>query len=142
VVTIGVACVSGSVSTAHPSTAALASAINRKIASQPKAVSRMPPTIGASIGAITMAVVTSPIMPAARSRSSKSRMMARPITMPVEAPAACTMRAAISAPIEAANSAPNEATTDSASPASTTGRRPKRSDKGPSTSCALARLKG
>ena len=40
-----------------------------KIASQPKAVSRMPPINGAIIGAITMAVVTSPIMAAARSRS-------------------------------------------------------------------------
>jgi len=62
--------------------------MNRKIASQPKAVSRMPPISGDTIGAITIAVVTSPIMPAARSRSYRSRMMARPMTMPVDAPAA------------------------------------------------------
>jgi hypothetical protein len=64
-------------------------------------------------------------------------MMARPITMPVEAPTACTMRAAISAPIEEVAMATSEAST---SPASTTGRRPKRSDSGPSRSWAKATL--
>jgi hypothetical protein len=43
--------------------------MNRKIASQPKAVSRIPPISGETIGAITIAVVTRPIMAAARSRS-------------------------------------------------------------------------
>ena len=100
----------------------------------------MPPISGATIGAITMAVVTSPIIEAARSRSKRSRMMARPITMPVEAPTACTKRATISAPIEEAAIAASEATTLRLRPASTTGRRPKRSDSGPSTSCAVARL--
>ena len=38
-------------------------------------------------------------------------MMARPITMPVEAPIACTTRAPISAPIEEAAMAASEATT-------------------------------
>ena len=61
--------VSGSTSAAHSSTAALNAAMNKKIASQPKAVSRMPPISGEIIGAITMAVVTRPIMAAARSRS-------------------------------------------------------------------------
>ena len=61
--------VSGSTNTAHSSTTPLNAAMNRKIASQPKAVSRMPPISGAIIGAITMAVVTRPIMAAARSRS-------------------------------------------------------------------------
>ena len=60
--------------------------------------------------------------------------------MPVDAPAAWMMRAAISAPIDEAAMAANDATTDSASPTSTTGRRPKRSDSGPSTSWAQARL--
>jgi hypothetical protein len=61
--------VSGSTSTAHSSTTPLNAAMNRKIACQPKAVSRMPPISGETIGAITMAVVTRPIMAAARSRS-------------------------------------------------------------------------
>jgi hypothetical protein len=47
----------------------LNSARNKKIASQPKAVSRIPPFIGATMGATTMAVVTWPIMAAARLRS-------------------------------------------------------------------------
>jgi hypothetical protein len=68
-------------------------------------------------------------------------MMARPITTPVEAPIACTMRTAISALIEDAVVATSDATTASANPPSTTGRRPKRSDRGPSSSCALARLR-
>ena len=67
-------------------------------------------------------------------------MMARPITMPVEAPTACNVRTAISAPIEEAASAASAATTASDRPASTTGRRPKRSDSGPSSNCAVARL--
>ena len=67
-------------------------------------------------------------------------MMARPITMPVEAPIACTTRAPISAPIEEAAMAASEAMTLSVSPASITGRRPKRSDSGPSSSWAVARL--
>jgi len=67
-------------------------------------------------------------------------MMARPMTMPVEAPIACMTRAMISAPIEDAAMAASEATTLSVSPASTTGRRPKRSDSGPSSNCAAARL--
>ena len=68
-------------------------------------------------------------------------MMARPMTMPVEAPTAWITRAPISAPIEEAAMAASEATTLSVSPASTTGRRPKRSDNGPSSNCAAARLK-
>ena len=65
-------------------------------------------------------------------------MMARPITMPAVAPNACTVRATIRPVIEVAASAAKLATTVSASPASITGRRPKRSDSGPSTSCEIA----
>ena len=67
--------------------------------------------------------------------------MARPMTMPAAAPTACTMRVTISASIDVAAKAASEASMFSVSPASTTGRRPKRSDSGPSTSCALARLR-
>ena len=115
-------------------------AMARKIACQPNAVSSRPPTNGATIGATTIAVVTSPITAAARSRSYRSRMMARQMTMPPEAPTACTTRAKISQPIELAQIAATDATTLSASPASITGRRPKRSDNGPRKSCAVARL--
>ena len=51
-----------------------------------------------TIGATTITVATRPIIDAARSRSNRSRMMARPTTMPVEAPSACSMRAAIRLP--------------------------------------------
>ncbi len=40
-----------------------------KIACQPNAVSSMPPINGAIIGATTIAIVTQPIIEAARSRS-------------------------------------------------------------------------
>ena len=66
---IAAACVSGSASTAPIKVAALTRPTNAKIASQPSAVSRNPPIIGASIGATTVAVVTQPIIAAAWSRS-------------------------------------------------------------------------
>ena len=66
-------------------------------------------------------------------------MMARPMDCPVEAPSDCTTRAAIRPAMPAAKIAAVLATLASASPASTTGRRPKRSDSGPNTSCATAR---
>ena len=65
-------------------------------------------------------------------------MMARPITSPVEAPSACRPRAAISPPMLDIAIA---STLDKAvivRPTITTGRRPKRSDSGPSTSCDTA----
>ena len=68
-----------------------------KIDSQPNTVSSRPPISGPNVGATTITVATSPIIEAARSRSNRSRMMARPTTMPAEAPSACRMRATISA---------------------------------------------
>jgi hypothetical protein len=61
--------VSGSISVAQASTAQLNAVTRMKIASQPKAVSRMPPTSGLSIGITTTAEVTRPSTEAARSRS-------------------------------------------------------------------------
>ena len=91
----------------------------------------MPPISGATMGATTMTVATSPIIEAARSRANRSRMIARPMTTPVEAPSACRMRNAISpVMVDAAIEATLD-TTVSARPARTTGRRPKRSDSGP-----------
>ena len=51
-------------------------------------------------------------------------MMARPITMPLEAPVACRMRAAIKAWIEPAAIAAIDANTLIVRPTSATGRRP------------------
>jgi hypothetical protein len=125
---------------AQTSTAALNVAIQMKIACQPKLVTSTPPRAGATIGATTIAVVMRPSIAAERSRSNRSRMIARPITMPADAPTACSMRAAISSVIELAAMAATDAPTLSARPASSTGRRPKRSESGPSSSCAPARL--
>ena len=61
--------VSGRTATAQTRTAPEKSARNRKIACQPNTVSSTPPISGATIGAITIAVVTRPIMAAARSRA-------------------------------------------------------------------------
>ena len=65
-------------------------------------------------------------------------MMARPMVWPVEAPSACTTRATIRVAMPAAKIAAVVATVASASPARITGRRPKRSDSGPNSSCASA----
>ena len=65
-------------------------------------------------------------------------MTARPTTMPAVAPKACAVRATIRPVIELVASAAKLATTVSARPASMTGRRPKRSDSVPSTSCETA----
>ena len=64
--------------------------------------------------------------------------MARLMVCPVEAPSDCTARAAIRAAMLAAKIAAVLATLASARPASTTGRRPKRSERGPKMSCATA----
>ncbi len=84
----------------------------------------MPPISGPSVGTTTITVATSPIIAAARLRSNKSRMMARPMTMPVEAPTACRMRATISVLTFDIANASRLAKTVSAKPASSTGRRP------------------
>ena len=75
---------------------------------------------------------TQPIIEAARLRSNRSRMMARPTTMPAEAPNACRMRADDQAADRVPAIAARLAAAVSARPASITGRRPKRSDSGPS----------
>ena len=66
-------------------------------------------------------------------------MIARPMVWPVEAPSDCATRAMMRLAMLPAKMAAVLATVASASPASTTGRRPKRSDNGPNTSCATAR---
>lgn len=119
---------------AHATTAALVTAVNQKIASQPKPVSSRPPMSGPSVGTTTMTVATSPNIAAARFLSNRSRMMARLTTIPAEAPSACSTRAAIRLPIVPTTIARTLATVVSAKPASSTGRRPKRSDSGPMTS--------
>ena len=65
-------------------------------------------------------------------------MMARLITMPLAPPSAWKKRAAISWGRVAAKMQPKLATIDNASPASITGRRPNRSDSGPSSNCEIA----
>ncbi len=57
--------VSGSAIAAQTTTMALVTAVNRKIASQPKAVSSRPPISGPNVGTTTMTVATSPIIDAA-----------------------------------------------------------------------------
>ena len=109
-----------------------------KIACQRKKVSRMPPTSGPSVGAATITVATRPSTEAARSRSNRSRMIARATTMPAEAPIACRMRATMMLSTVGMTIAIRLANTVSARPPSITGRRPKRSDSGPITSCATA----
>ena len=70
-------------------------------------------------------------------------MMARATTIPADAPTACRMRAAITLSTVGMTMAITLANTVSPSPVSITGRRPKRSDSGPITSCARAsRLPG
>ena len=66
---VATARVSGSWNDAQASTAAANSAMKAKIACQPNAVSSAPPISGAIIGATTIAMVTQPIIEAARSRS-------------------------------------------------------------------------
>src|SRR5690349_14575036 len=63
-------------------------------------------------------------------------MMARPITMPVEAPKACAVRAATRAYTLVADAAARLVSTVTTKPPSRTGRRPKRSDSEPSSNCA------
>jgi hypothetical protein len=109
-----------------------------KIACQRKKVSSSPPTSGPSVGATTITVATRPSTEAARSRLNRSRMMARATTMPAEAPIACRIRAAITLSTVGMTIAIRLATTVSPRPPSMTGRRPKRSDNGPMTSCATA----
>ena len=65
-------------------------------------------------------------------------MMARPITSPVEAPNACSARARISPPMLDIAMASTLDKAVIASPAIATGRRPNRSDSGPSASCETA----
>ena len=65
-------------------------------------------------------------------------MMARLITMPLAPPSACKNRAIISCGRFCAKMQAALATTIRARPESSTGRRPKRSDNGPMTSCEQA----
>jgi hypothetical protein len=130
--------VSGRTIAVHSSTTRLAAAMLMKIDSQPKAVSSRPPISGPSVGTTTITVATRPSIEAARLRSNKSRMMARPITMPAEAPSACRMRAKIRPQTLEATIAKRLAAAVSANPAISTGRRPKRSDSGPVTSWPAA----
>ena len=76
------------------------------------------------MGATTMAIVTQPIMEAARSRSKTSRMMARLMTRPEEAPKLCSTRARMSDQALGATAAPTLMTKPSASAPMSTGRRP------------------
>ncbi len=123
---------------AQVTTPPLVMAVNVKIASQPKPVSSTPPIRGPSVGTTTITVETRPSMEAARSRSNRSRTMARLKTTPAEAPSACSTRAAIRAPTVPTAIASRLAAAESARPAISTGRRPKRSDSGPMMSCPTA----
>ena len=85
-----------------------------------------------------MAVATRPIIAADRSRSNRSRMMARPMTTPVAAPIACSTRMRMNVVASGVAIAARLATPVKARPPSTTGRRPKRSDSGPISNWAAA----
>ena len=79
---------------------------------------------------------------AERSRSYRSRTIARASTMPAAPPIDCTTRAPISRSIDGASAQPRLPAMNAASPTSRTGRRPKRSDNGPYArlATALARI--
>src|SRR5262249_47794942 len=117
----------------------LTPAANTKIASQPNSVSRMPPISGATIGINTTTEVTSPIMEAACSRSKRAGMTRGRRAGRVGAASECAVRATGRFAMFAAKRGGVRGRVASASPASTTGRRPKRSDSGPNTSCAAAK---
>src|SRR6202048_1551611 len=65
-------------------------------------------------------------------------MIARPMTWPVDAPRDCVTRHATRVAVVLAKKANGLATLAKARPVSTPGRRPKRSDNGPNSSCATA----
>ena len=79
---------------------------------------------GAKLGTITITVATRPSTEAARSRSNRSRMMARPTTIPVEAPIAWRMRATIRLSTVARTTARRLTAAVKAMPPIMTGRRP------------------
>src|SRR6185369_3476335 len=70
---------------AQITTAPVVTAVNMKIAGQPKPVSSSPPISGPKVGTTTMTVATRPSIDAARFLSNRSRMMARLTTMAAEA---------------------------------------------------------
>ena len=64
-----------------------------------------------------------------------SRTTARPSTGPAQAPKACSRRATTSVVMESASAHTTEDSTKTSMPHSITGRRPKRSDSGPTSNC-------
>src|SRR5271166_1855216 len=76
--------------------------------------------------------------PEARSRSYTSPTIARPSTIPAQPPSAWSVRPMISAGSDQASPHSTLPAKNSASPAISTGRRPKRSETGPYTSCPAA----
>jgi hypothetical protein len=86
------------------------------VARQPNSACSSAPTSGAIIGATVMPIMTKPILLAAWSRGKTSRIMARVITMPAQAPPAWMARATTSRPMDGASAAARDATQIDAQP--------------------------
>ncbi len=105
---------------------------------QPAVAARRPPANGARTGAAPMTRKRHEYSVAASRSEQRSRTTARETTITAQAPSPCANRAARSAGRLHAAAPDADAAAYSASPASSGGRRPRRSDSGPWTSCPAA----
>ncbi len=94
----------------------------------------LPPTQGASVGAITVTIVSQAIMRAIFSRGYRSLTIARETIMPAEVPSAWIARPMISHSRLRAATHISDPMLKINKPMRTIGRRPKRSDNGPCAS--------
>ena len=109
----------------------------RNPAGQPSGWSGTPPSTGVSIGAAAMAMTMVPRSPAASRGGRMSRTTAPATTAsPITAP--WSVRNTSSVPMAVASAQPTEAAAKTPRDARSTGRRPRRSDSGPITSCGGA----
>ena len=103
---------------------------------QPPSSSISPPMVGAMIGAMVITMLTVDIFTRAAWPSNTSRTTAIASVVLPAAPIPASSRKPRSAPIEGASAQPMPPSAYSPSPPSITGRRPNRSDSGPTSNCA------
>ena len=123
--------VSSSLAAVRSNTAAPATPKRAKFERQPSHSARPAPIAGDSDGAKVIAIVIIAMALAERSRSKTSRTIARPSTMPAQPPQASIVRPMISIGSDQANAHTTVPTRNNPSPEISTGRRPKRSERGP-----------
>ena len=104
---------------------------NQNTLCQPRCTDSQPPTMGAMAGATPKKIVTCAMTRCACVGGNMSRITARDTTMPAPADRPCSARNATNCPMLCDSAQPREASVKTARPHSTTGRRPKLSDREP-----------